>query len=84
MELKIHKYINQLLKRAQYEYDPAVKSWAGWIKGLPGVYAQERSVEETREELISALEDYLIINLKEGVKVPGFIVSPRQYAKTHQ
>lgn len=82
MELKLHRYINQLLGRAHYEYDPSVKSWAGWIGNFPGVYVQGKSVESVRSELISALEDYLLLNLKEGIKIPGFSSPSRWYAKT--
>ena len=74
-------FINQLLKKAHYEYDPSVKAWVGWIKDFPGVYAQGKNVEEVRGELISALEDYLLVDLKRGRKIPGFSISPRQYAK---
>lgn len=83
MELKLYQYINYLLNKAHYEYDPSVKSWCGWIKGFPGVYAQGKNIEETRAELISALEDYLLLELKEGVKIPGFNFSSRQYAKAN-
>ena len=57
MELKLNKYIGYQLNKACYEYDASVKAWSGWIKGLPGVYAQGRNIDEARQELISALED---------------------------
>jgi len=82
MESKFLNYINQLMKKAHYEYDASVKEWAGWIGGFPGVYAQGKSVEEVRSELMSAVEDYLLVDLKRGRKIPGFSISPRQYAKT--
>lgn len=72
MELRLQQFIFQLLKKAHYEYDPSIKAWSGWIDGFPSVYAQGKGVEEVREELISTLEDYLLINFKKGVKVPGF------------
>lgn len=82
MELKLYQYILGQMKRAHYEYDPSVKAWVGWIKGVPGIYAQGRNVEEVREELISTLEDALLIDFREGKKIPGFSVVSRQYAKT--
>jgi len=82
MELKFYHYINQIMKKAHYEYDGSVKVWVGWIKGFPGVYAQGENVEEVRSELISTLEDYILASLKEGVKIPGFSFSHRHYAKT--
>ena len=81
MELKFLNYINQLIKKAHYEYDPSARAWVGWIKGFPGVYAQGENVEEVRGELISTLEDYLLVDIKRGRKIPGFSISPRQYAK---
>ena len=80
MELKLNKYIGYQLNKACYEYDASVKAWSGWIKGLPGVYAQGRNIEEARKELISALEDYVFLNLKDKVKIPGFSFSSRHYA----
>ena len=82
MELRFLSYINQLLKKAHYEYDSSVKAWVGWINGFPGIYAQGKNIEEIRSELISALEDYLLVDLKRGRKIPGFSISPKQYAKT--
>ena len=81
MELKLHQYIITVMKRAHYEYDPSVKAWVGWIKGVSGIYAQGRNVEEVRAELISTLEDSLLIDFQGGKKIPGFSVAPRQYAK---
>ena len=83
MELKLSNYINNLLKKAHYEYDESVKAWAGWIRDFPGIYAQGKNVEEVRAELISTLEDYLLVNLKRGAKIPGFSISPRHYAKAN-
>lgn len=82
MELKFYEYINKLLKNAHYEYDESVKEWAGWIEGFHGVYAQGKNIEEVRSELISVLEDYLLAHFQEGVKIPGFSIFSRQYAKT--
>jgi len=82
MELKFQKYIYQLLNKAHYEYDASVKAWAGWIKNMPGVYAQGKNIEEARSELMSALEDRLFIDLKKGKALPGFSTTSRQHAKT--
>ena len=80
------KYIEKMLARATYEYDESVKQWAAWIDEVPGVYAQEPTVEGARKELASVLEDYILVSLSEGRRVPGFTFSklskPRAYAKT--
>lgn len=77
MELKLSRYIEQLLKRAHYEYDPSVKDWVGWIAGYPGVYAQGRTVENVRADLASILEDFIVLDLQEGKKIPGFPIFSR-------
>ena len=73
----------RLLKKAHYEYDPSVKAWVAWIQGFPGVYAQAKNVEGVRSELISTLEEYILLDIKEGKRVPGLSRVARQYAKTH-
>ena len=86
MESTFSKYIERMLAKATYEYDESVKQWAAWVGDMPGVYAQAPTVEETRRELSSVLEDYVLVSLSEGKRIPGFIFtgSPkrRSYAKT--
>ena len=75
MELKLYQFILNLMKRAHYEYDPSVKEWVGWIRGVPGIYAQGKNVEEVRAELIATLEDSLLIDFGRGKKIPGFLLA---------
>lgn len=82
MELKLFQYILRLLHKAHYEYDSSVRAWIGWINGFPGIYAQAKSVEEVRSELISTLEEYILLSIKEGKRVPGLSGVARHYAKT--
>mgnify|MGYP001571294607 CR=1 FL=1 len=72
MKLKVQNFVEKNLSNARYEYDRGVKSWAGWIEGLPGVYAQGKTIEAARDELGEILEEYLLINLQEKKKVKGF------------
>lgn len=84
MELKLFGHITGLLKRAHYEYDPSVREWIGWIRGYPGVYAQGRTVEDVRDDLISTLEDFILLDVREGKKAVGFpILSRLSKQKTH-
>jgi len=83
IELKLFQYIMRLLKKARYEYDPSVKAWAGWIEGFPGIYAQAKNVESVRSELISTLEECILLDIKEGKRIPGLSGAARQYAKTN-
>lgn len=66
----IRKYIDHFLKNASYEFDKKTKSWCGWIKELPGVYAQGNSVEETRKELEEMIEEYIELKLERGGSLP--------------
>ncbi len=67
-----------MLTKATYKYDESVKRWAAWINEVPGVYAQAPTIEEARKDLASVLEDYVLVSLSEGKRVPGFnFVFPR-------
>ncbi len=84
IELKMFQYILRLLHKAHYEYDSSVKAWVGWIEGFPGIYAQAKNVEGVRSELISTLEEYILLDIKEGKHLPGFSRTIRRYAKTNE
>lgn len=81
MKLIFSNYIEKILSRAEYEYDPSVRQWAGWIGGFRGVYAQGKRIEEVRQELASVLEEYLLLSVREGKRIPGFSVPRRIHAK---
>lgn len=82
MITKLQKFIESKLLSAQYEYDPSVKQWVGWLRGFPGVYGQGDSVEAVRQELAEMLEEYTITSLQENKKVKGFSFTPIiHYAK---
>ena len=61
---------------AQYEYDPSVKRWVGWVRGFPGVYSQSETVEAVRQELAEMVEEYILTSVQEKKKVRGFSFSP--------
>lgn len=84
MELHFTQYIQNLLRGAHYEYDPSVKDWVGWIADYPGVYAQGRTVEDVRADLISILEDFLVMDLQAGKRVLGLSVLPRTARTKHR
>lgn len=72
MALRTQQFVDNWLKKGRYEYDESVRAWAGWIEGLPGVYAQADEIEEVREELAELVEEYLISELQAGRAAPGF------------
>jgi predicted RNase H-like HicB family nuclease len=70
--LFIPAYVEQQLKKARYEFDPATKSWCAWASSLPGAYAQADTVEEVRDQLAEVIEDYIFVALRKGSKLPQF------------
>jgi len=71
MTYLIVQFVEKMLSRAVYEYDDSVDQWAAWIKGFPGVYAQASTIEEARNDLASALEESVLLSLREGANVRG-------------
>jgi len=64
-------YISQKLARARYKIlDDG--TYFGKIPGLQGVWASEKTLEKCRETLREVLEEWLILKLQDGDKIPGF------------
>ncbi|MBZ1345218.1 MAG: type II toxin-antitoxin system HicB family antitoxin [Candidatus Nealsonbacteria bacterium] len=72
MKLYIAQYIENLLRKAEYEHDKETGSWCASIKDLPGAYAQADTVEKVREQLTEVIEDYILVSLQEKHPLPGF------------
>jgi predicted RNase H-like HicB family nuclease len=49
------------MRNAEYERLDG-GDWYAHILGLPGLWASAKTVEDTRNELLSALEDWLYVN----------------------
>ena len=62
-------YIHSAMRLAEYEILED-KQYYGEIPGFDGVWAQAQNLETCREELQSALEDWLILGLRMGHKLP--------------
>ncbi len=62
-------YIQNAMKLAKYEILEDRKYY-GEIEGFQGVWAQADDLESCREELQSALEDWLVLGLRKGHKLP--------------
>jgi len=80
MKLYIAQYIENLLRKAEYEYDKKTKSWCASVDDLPGAYAQADTVEEVREQLAQVIEDYILVSLRERQFLPGFKKSAKIHA----
>lgn len=72
MKLFIYQYIEKMLVKADYEFDPKTKSWCARIDELPGVYAQADTVEEVRTQLAEVIEEYILVSLQKGHPLPDF------------
>jgi len=62
-------YIHQAMRMAKYEILEDGQYY-GEIPGFEGVWAQAGDLESCREELQSALEDWLILGLRMGHNLP--------------
>ncbi len=62
-------YIQNAMRLAKYEILEDGQYY-GEIPGFQGVWAQAENLEACREELQSALEDWLVLGLRMGHKLP--------------
>lgn len=63
-------YIAAAMRRATYELLPGDEGFAGEIPGLQGVLGYAETLEACREDLQSALEDWIVYRLRRGLSVP--------------
>ena len=66
----INQYIAVALRRAHYELLENGEGFYGSIPELAGVWAQSLTLEECRDELKSALEDWLLFSLSRQGPIP--------------
>jgi len=71
------EFITKKLRNARYKL---LKdgTYFGEIPGLKGVWANAKDLESCREELRSALEDWLLFKLKDGDAIPGLRIGVDQ------
>ena len=62
-------YIQRAMKKAHYELMENSR-YFGCIPGCDGVWAQGRTLESCRDALQSTLEDWLLLGLQLGHKLP--------------
>jgi len=67
----ISQYIEKQLKKAKYKIlDDGV--YFGEVVGLNGVWASSETLEGCRNELREVLEDWILLKVRDGERVPGF------------
>jgi len=65
----ITQYLQEAMRRAKYKIlDDG--TYYGCIEELPGVWASAATLEECRTELGSVVEDWLLLGLKLGHRIP--------------
>jgi len=70
------EYIFGKLNQAKYKIlDDG--SYFGQIRGLQGVWASEKTLEQCREELREVLEEWLILKIQDGDKIPNFSIKSK-------
>ncbi len=66
----LNDYIRAALKRAVYEELEDNEGWFASVAELPGSWAAGKTIEETRDELASVLEGWIILGLRRGMTLP--------------
>lgn len=65
------EYIQAALERAEYEIIDDPQPYYAHVPGLQGVWATAKSFEECRKELISTIEDWIVLGLRLGHPIPA-------------
>ncbi len=79
-------YLQQALRHAKYELMENGRFY-GHIPELPGTWGEGATLEQCRDELLSVLEDWLMVALRFGDPLPvldGIDLNPQPtYAQTN-
>ena len=63
-------YLNAAMAKAHYELIEDEKPYFGEIPGLDGVWGSASTLEDCRQELVSALEDWLLFSIAQHLEIP--------------
>jgi len=63
-------YIRAAMRNARYEILPDDGSFYGEIPGFRGLWANAATLEACREDLESALEDWILIHVADQLQLP--------------
>jgi predicted RNase H-like HicB family nuclease len=64
------EYIQEALKRAQYQIIQDDEPYYAEIPELKGVWATGKNLEECRKNLIEVIEGWLILSIKKNLPIP--------------
>lgn len=63
------QYIHKALEKAQYKLLDD-DTWFAEVPGFQGVWANAKSVEECRQELMEVMEEWLILKIRDRDPIP--------------
>jgi predicted RNase H-like HicB family nuclease len=69
-KVNFREYITEVLKNAAYEKGESSDVIIAEAPDLPGCFTQGKNFEETRENLIDAIELWITVGLKKGEEMP--------------
>lgn len=78
------EYVQGALEKAEYK-KLEDGSWFAEIPDFEGVWANGKTVEECRKELVEVLEEWLILKLSDGDSIPivkGIEINIKEVATT--
>lgn len=64
------EYVHGALEKAEYK-KLEDGTWFAEIPGFEGVWANGKTVEESRKELVDVLEEWLILKLRDKDPIPS-------------
>jgi predicted RNase H-like HicB family nuclease len=65
----IFEYCQKAIEKSEYKkLDDG--TWYAEVPGFRGVWANAKTVEDCRKELISVLEEWIVLKLRDGDAVP--------------
>lgn len=67
----LSEFIETRLKEANYKLLKD-RGYFGEIPGLKGVWANAKNLESCRKQLKEVLEDWILLKIRDGERVPGF------------
>jgi predicted RNase H-like HicB family nuclease len=65
------EYIEEALRRAQYEIIEDEEPYYGEVKELKGVWATGKTLEECRNNLKEVIEGWILLSIKKGLPIPS-------------
>jgi predicted RNase H-like HicB family nuclease len=65
----LSEYIQKALEKAQYRLLDD-KTWFADIPGFEGVWANSKTVEECRHELMEVLEEWIVLKIRDRDPIP--------------